>query len=113
MIIGILGMPLSGKTTIFNLITSQQKHTDSFLSPKTKNIGVVKVIDERLDYLGAVHQGKKIVYATLEIIDIPGISTEVPNKLKQEIFSQIQNSDALLMVIRVFKDEAIPGETNP
>lgn len=113
MIIGILGMPLSGKTTLFNLLTSQRKQTDSFLSPKTKNIGVVKIVDDRLDYLSSFHQDKKTIYATLEIVDIPGISSEIPDKQKQEIFSQIQNTDALLIIIRVFEDEAVPGDNNP
>lgn len=113
MIIGILGMPLSGKTTLFNLLTSQRKQMDSFLSTKSKNIGVIKIIDDRLDYLSSLHQDKKTIYVTLEIVDIPGISTEIPEKQKQEIFSQIQNTDALLIVIRVFEDETIPGDNNP
>ncbi len=111
--IGILGMPLSGKTTLFNLLTSQHKQTDSFLSPKTKNIGVIKVVDDRLDYLSAINQNKKIIYATMEIVDIGGISAEVSDKLKQDAFAQIQNADALLIVVRVFEDKLIPGETNP
>ena len=113
MIIGILGMPLTGKTTLFNLLTSQRKQTDTFLSPKTKNIGVVKIVDDRLDYLSSLHQDKKTIYATLEIVDIPGISADIPEKQKQEIFSQIQNTDALLIIIRVFQDEAVPGDNNP
>ena len=111
--IGILGMPLTGKTTIFNLLTSQHRQTDSFSSAKTKNIGVVKVADERIDYLSSLYQPQKTIYATIEIIDIPGISADIPEKLKQEIFHQVQNSDALLMVIRVFEEEAIPGDTDP
>jgi GTP-binding protein YchF len=111
--IGILGMPLTGKTTIFNLLTSQHRQTDSFSSAKTKNIGVVKVADERIDYLSSLYQPQKTTYATIEIIDIPGISADIPEKLKQEIFHQVQNSDALLMVIRVFEEEAIPGDTDP
>lgn len=111
--IGILGMPLSGKTTIFNLLTNQHKKTDSFISPKTSNIGVVKVIDDRLDYLGTINPDKKIIYATMEIIDIAGIKAELSEKLKQDTFAQIQNTDALLIVVRVFQDKSIPGETDP
>ena len=98
--IGILGIPLSGKTTIFNLLTSQQKQTDAYLSAKTKNIGIVKVIDQRLDYLYSLEPSKKLTYATMEVIDIPGIDPDLPEKTKQEIFSDI-NFDVILMVIRV------------
>lgn len=111
--IGILGMPLTGKTTIFNLLTSQHKETELFSSRKAKNIGVVKVSDERVDALGLIYQPKKITYANIEIIDIPGISSDMTDKVKQEVFNQIQNVDALLIVVRVFNDTMIPGSIDP
>jgi len=111
--IGILGMPLTGKTTMFNLLTSQHKETELFSSHKAKNIGVVKVTDERVDALSSIYQPKKTIHANIEIIDIPGISSDMPDKVKQEVFSQIQNVDALLIVIRVFNDSRIPGSTDP
>lgn len=113
MIIGILGMPLTGKTTIFNLMTSQHKETDIFSSRKTKNIGVAKVIDERVDTLSTIYQPKKTTYASIEMIDIPGISSDMAGKAKQEIFNQIQKADSLLIVIRAFEDDMIPGTTDP
>lgn len=110
--IGILGLPLTGKTTLFNLLTSQHRKMDAFSSRKTKNIGVVKVTDNRVDYLSSIFQPKKTIYAAIEMIDIPGISSDMPEKEKQEVFSQIQNVDALLMVIRVFNDTVIPGNVD-
>jgi GTP-binding protein YchF len=111
--IGILGLPLTGKTTLFNLLTSQQKQTNSFASRKMKNIGIAKIADERVDYLSSIYQPKKTTYATIEVIDIPGISPDIPNKEKQEVFNQIQNADALLMIVRVFQDPLVPGDTDP
>jgi len=111
--IGILGLPLTGKTTLFNLLTSQQRKTDAYTSRKTKNIGVVKVADDRVDYLSSIYQPKKMIHATIEMIDIPGISPEMNEKEKQEVFHHIQNVDALLMVIRVFQDDVIPGNCDP
>lgn len=110
--IGILGLPLTGKTTLFNLLTSQQRQTNSFASRKMKNIGVAKIADERVNYLSSIYQPKKTTYATIEVIDIPGISPDIPNKEKQEVFNQIQNADALLMIVRVFQDPLIPGDTD-
>ena len=111
--IGILGMPLSGKTTLFNLLTSQQKEIESFSSRKVQNIGVVKVADDRLTALSSIFQPKKTTYADIEIIDIPGISTDMPDKTKQEVFNQLQNVDALLLVVRVFNGSMVPGSTDP
>lgn len=111
--IGILGLPLTGKTTLFNLLTNQHKQTNSFTSRKTKNIGIAKVADERVDYLSSVYQPKKTIHATIEVIDVPGIKGDMPEKEKQDIFKQIQNVDAILMVVRVFQDNLIPGDTNP
>lgn len=113
MIIGILGMPLTGKTTIFNLLTSQHREVELYSSRKTKNIGVVRVADERVDALSLIFQPKKTTYASIEIIDIPGISSDMSGEAKQDIFNQIQKADALLMVIRVFNDNTIPGSTEP
>ncbi len=111
--IGILGLPLSGKTTLFNLLTNQHRETESYASHKIKNVGVAKVADTRVDYLSSIYEPKKTIYATIEIIDIPGITTDMTEKEKQDIFNQIQNTDALLMVIRVFHDPLIPGNTDP
>ncbi|MDD4362736.1 MAG: redox-regulated ATPase YchF [Atribacterota bacterium] len=111
--IGILGLPLTGKTTIFNLLTSQHKDTDSFSSRKTKNIGIARVADSRIDYLSSIFHPKKTTYATIEITDIPGISPDLSEKAKQEILGQIQSVDALLMVVRVFKNEEVAGSKDP
>ena len=111
--IGILGLPLTGKTTLFNLLTSQQKQTSSFTSRKMKNIGIARVADERVDYLSSVYQPKKTTYATIEVIDIPGILPDMPNKEKQGVFNQIQSTDALLMIVRVFQDSLVPGNIDP
>ena len=111
--IGILGLPLTGKTTLFNLLTSQHKQTNSFAARKSKNLGVAKVADARVDYLSSIYQPKKTTHATIEVIDIPGISSDIPEKEKQNVFTQIQNVDALLMIVRVFHDTLVPGTTDP
>ena len=110
--IGILGLPLTGKTTLFNLLTSQRKQTNSFTARKIKNLGVAKVADDRVDYLSSIYQPKKTIHATIEVIDIPGISSDIPEKEKQNVFTQIQNVDALLMTVRVFHDTLVPGTTD-
>ncbi|MBU1427638.1 redox-regulated ATPase YchF [bacterium] len=111
--IGIVGMPLVGKTTMFNLLTGQNKEVSAFPSKGTKNIGVATVYDHRVDFLSSLFIPKKTTYATIEFIDIAGISPELPSKEKAEIFNLIQGVDALLFAIRLFEDPAVAGEKDP
>jgi GTP-binding protein YchF len=111
--IGILGMPLAGKTTLFNLSTGQNKEVSTFPSKGTKNIGIATVYDHRVDFLSSLFNPKKTTYATIEFVDIGGISPELPTKEKVEIFSLIQDVDALLFAIRLFEDPAVAGEKDP
>ncbi|HEB74661.1 MAG TPA: redox-regulated ATPase YchF, partial [Candidatus Desulfofervidus auxilii] len=111
--IGIVGMPLVGKTTLFNLLTGQHKETSTYSSKGTKNIGMATVYDQRIDYLSSLYHPKKTTYAAIEFVDIGGISPELPVKEKAEIFSLIQDAEALLLVIRLFEDPAVAGEKDP
>ena len=111
--IGILGMPLTGKTTLFNLLTGQNKEVSTFSSKGTKNIGVATVYDQRVDFLSSLYQPKKTTYATIEFIDIGGISPELPQREKAEIFNLIQDVDALLFTIRLFDDPIVASEKDP
>lgn len=111
--IGILGMPLTGKTTLFNLLTGQEKEVSAFSTKVTKNIGVAKVHDQRIDYLSSLYHPKKTTYATIELIDIAGISPELSSREKSEIFGLIQDTEALLFAVRLFEDPTVSGETNP
>ena len=111
--IGIVGLPLVGKTTLFNLLTGQHKEVSIYSSKGIKNIGIANVYDQRIDYLSSLYHPKKTTYATIEFIDIGGISPELPSKEKAEIFSLIQDADSLLLVIRLFEDPAVASEKDP
>ncbi|MEA2021568.1 MAG: GTPase, partial [Candidatus Caldatribacteriota bacterium] len=111
--IGILGMPLTGKTTLFNLLTGQEKEVSAFSTKGTKNIGIAKVHDRRIDYLSSLYHPKKTTYATIELIDIAGVSPELSSREKSEIFGLVQDAEALLFAVRVFEDPAVAGEKNP
>ena len=111
--IGILGMPLTGKTTLFNLLTGQNKEVSTFSSKSTNNIGIATVYDQRVDFLSSLYLPKKTTYATIEFIDIGGISPELPQREKAEIFNLIQDVDALLFTIRLFDDPIVASEKDP
>jgi ribosome-binding ATPase YchF (GTP1/OBG family) len=72
---GIIGLANSGKTTIFNCMSKSKGEITSFaFSTNKSNIGVVDVPDPRLEKLTELVPTKKVVYATVELIDIPGLT---------------------------------------
>ncbi len=105
---GIIGLSNTGKTTIFNCI-SNTKAEIGFASKS--NIGMCEVIDERLKLIDDISHSKRIVPATVEIVDLPGLSKGgqgVGNKL----LAEVQTMDALIHVLRCFEDPNIPHSEN-
>lgn len=101
---GIIGLSNTGKTTIFNCISN----TKAEIGFATKsNIGMCEVRDERLKLIDNISHSKRIVPATVEIVDLPGLSKGgqgVGNKL----LAEVQTVDALIHVLRCFDDPNIP-----
>lgn len=110
--IGLVGLPMSGKTTIFNLATRSSAQTKDFFSKSDEvNAGVIKVPDKRIDFLAKIFNPKKVTYATIEFIDIAGIVREEPGFSRQTL-SNIKLCDAIMAVIRLFKNDEIPHVKN-
>ncbi|MBC8527228.1 MAG: redox-regulated ATPase YchF [Candidatus Cloacimonetes bacterium] len=109
--IGLVGMPKSGKTTIFNAITKSNAEVSDYYTGNIKpNIAMVNVIDERVDYLNQIFNRPKTVYATIEYFDFVGIKKD---EAKNEIFSDLhlgllRTVDAFGFVIRGFNLSGIP-----
>lgn len=102
--LGIIGLPMSGKTSLFDLMN---EGSNKNINPAKTNMGLVKVPDERIDFLIKMYKPKKNAYAQLEVLDIPGL---VPGSDKgASIFlDAIRNADALLHVVRAFDDDSVP-----
>ena len=101
---GIIGLSNTGKTTIFNCI-SNTKAESGFASKR--NIGMCEVRDDGLKLIDNISHSKRIVPATVEIVDLPGLSKGgqgVGNKL----LAEVQTVDALIHVLRCFDDPNIP-----
>ncbi len=106
--IGLAGLPMSGKTSIFNMATRAKAQTrDYLLQTDEINTGIIKVPDERIDFLTDVFKPKKTVYATVEFTDIPGISHD-ENKSASKTLASIRTCEALMLVIRLFGGEDVP-----
>lgn len=110
--IGIIGLQYSGKTTLFHTLIKTEI-TENIANDKA-NIGVVKVPDKRLDELTKIFNPTKQVNATIEFVDIPGIALADDGKLKitSQFLNQVRTNDALLFVVRSFKNDAVPHPNN-
>jgi ribosome-binding ATPase len=102
--IGLLGLPKSGKTTLFNLLTGASVATSRYDAGRAElHTGIARVPDPRVDRLSALFKPKKTTYATFEVVDLAGIEKGDRGALDAKEF---RNADALLHVVRAFVDEA-------
>jgi ribosome-binding ATPase len=104
--IGLIGLPGSGKTTVFNALTGSKADTQSYGGKLEPNMAVVTVRDERITRLAEIYQPRKTTYASIEIIDFAGL---VQDASKKELFpgkamGLIKNVHALALVIRNFRN---------
>lgn len=106
--IGIIGLPKSGKTTVFNAVTKGDASTSSYANKS--NVGVAKVPDKRLDALAKMYQPRRVVPAGVTYIDVPSPPEGFGSTrgIGGEYLNALQATDALLIVVRGFKNPAVP-----
>lgn len=116
---GIIGIANTGKTTIFNCMSNVKAETSNFAFTSNKsNIGVIHVPDQRLYELEKLVPTQRVVHATVEIVDIPGL-TKGANQgegVGNKFLADIRNTDALIHVLRCFDDDNLPhidGSVDP
>ena len=108
--IGLIGLPKSGKTTLFNLLTGAHVATARYDTGRAElHTGVARVPDPRVDTLARLFKPKKTTYASFEVVDLAGIARGERAGLETKDF---RNADALLHVVRAFPDEAL-GAPDP
>ncbi len=116
---GIVGVANVGKSTLFNCMSNTKVETSSFAFTSNKsNIGVVNVPDPRLYKLENFQPTEKVIPATVDIVDIPGLAKGASQGegVGNKFLSDIRNTDALIQVLRCFDDEQLPhidGSVNP
>ena len=112
---GIIGLPLSGKTTVFNVITRAGAEVKPYAGGRTEpNRALVNVPDVRFDKLVEIFKPKSEKPADVEFVDLAGLSKDAGKGagLGNSFLSFVSESDALLHVIRVFNNPSVPHPEN-
>lgn len=117
--IALAGLSLSGKTTLFDALSHHA--IDSATHPSRAdrpNVAAVRIPDGRIDWLTELYQSKKSIYATMELLDLPGIvlGSEPGSAERPRIVAQLRQADAIVYCLRAFASGAVPppkGSVDP
>lgn len=116
---GIVGITNTGKTTLFNCISSTKAEASSFaFSTSKSNIGMVEVPDPRLYKIDELVKSARVVPTTVELVDIPGLAKGASQGegIGNKFLADIRNVDAIIHVLRCFDDPSLPhveGSVDP
>jgi GTP-binding protein YchF len=106
--LGIIGLPQSGKTTIFNALTRGNAPTTASAGRIEIHQAVVDVPDSRVDKLSAMFKPKKTIYAKVAYADIAGLETGAAKTgISGQLLNQLNQMDGLLLVVRAFEDDNV------
>ena len=105
----IVGLPNSGKTTVFNALTRASARTGGFASEGEVNMATVKVPDARLERLAEIFNPKQIVPADVQYVDVAGLAKGMAEHgLGGQLLGHLAQAEALVHVVRAFADAAVP-----
>jgi len=114
--LGLVGLPNSGKSSLFNALTggSALVAAHPFSTTET-SVGVAQVDDHRLDALAEMSKSRKVVHATVEMVDIAGLvaGSASGEGLGNRFLAGIRDADAICLVLRAFGDDNVVGGTDP
>ena len=104
----IVGLPQSGKSSLFSALTGLS--TESASAKGADPVAVVKVPDPRLEKLTAIFEPKKKTAAAIEFVELQGLSAGDPKKtsFSEQFLGKLRTADALLAVVRSFRDPSVP-----
>src|SRR5918912_1114385 len=102
----IIGLPMTGKTSLFTILTGV--HESTRVGSMETRIGIAKVPDIRLEALAAIFEPPKVTHAVVEYLDFPAISKEALRD--PSYLASLRVVDAFAHVLRVFESDTVPHE---
>lgn len=103
----LFGLPKTGKTTLFNLLTKSALETSRFAATeKSVHVGTCVVEDPRVTELSKIFNPKKTTYARIDFSDLGGLA--FGDVKETELLPHLRNSDGLAHVLRAFEDDEMP-----
>ncbi|MCB0998164.1 MAG: redox-regulated ATPase YchF [Acidimicrobiales bacterium] len=113
---GLVGLPNAGKSSLYNALTGGGALAAPYaFATKDPNIGVAKVPDDRVDRLAVMSKTKTLIHASVQVVDIGGL-VEGASKgegLGNKFLANIREVDAIVLVLRAFEDDDVPGPSDP
>ena len=110
--LGIIGLPQSGKTTLFNALTRATQPTGATGKIEI-HTAVVDVPDRRVDRLSEMFKPKKTIYAKVTYVDIAGLDGSAGKAgISGALLNQLSQMDGFIQVVRAFEDENVPHVHN-
>jgi GTP-binding protein YchF len=115
--LGIIGLPQSGKTTIFNTLTHGDQPTGAAVDRMEVHTAVINVPDERVDRLSEMFNPKKTVYAKVTYADIAGLGSAADKgEISGQLLNQLTQMDGFIEVVHCFESPLVPhvlGSVDP
>src|SRR5262245_52780463 len=114
--LGLVGLPNAGKSALFNALTGGNALVASHpFSTTDTAVGIAHVADERLDRLAVMSKSRKVVQATVQLVDIAGLvaGASTGEGLGNRFLGGIREVDAVVLVLRAFEDGNVAGGTDP
>jgi GTP-binding protein YchF len=102
----IIGLPMTGKTSLFTILTGV--HQEAHIGSTSARPGIARVPDSRVEALGKLFEPPKVTHATVEYVDMPSISKETLRDAGS--IASLRNVDAFAHVLRLFASDTIPHE---